>query len=200
MKVVGLTGGIGAGKSAAARILSELGATVIDADRVGHDSYLPGTRGWQQVVAEFGHDVVAADGTIDRKRLATIVFADPARLARLNQIVHPLIRLAISARISAERDSGQQRPIVVEAALLIEAGWTALVDEVWVITAPRRLILERIESAQGLSPEAIAARIRAQLAEPERLTHADVVIENTGSLADLSSRLIRLWQQRRLER
>ncbi|MGH7785633.1 MAG: dephospho-CoA kinase, partial [Candidatus Binatia bacterium] len=131
MKTIGVTGGIGSGKSTAVGILAELGAFVIDADRVGHEIYQPGTAGWDAVVAAFGRQVVAADGTIDRTRLGPIVFADPGQLARLNAIAHPLIRAAVGTRITAQRALDARRPIVVEAALLVEAQWDTLVDEVW---------------------------------------------------------------------
>src|SRR5215813_2311277 len=140
MKILGVTGGIGSGKSAASQILADLGAVVIDADRVGHETYRPGSAGWERVVQQFGRDVIAADGTIDRKRLGAIVFADPVQLARLNAIVHPLIRDAIGARIAAERAAGHAPAIVVEAALLVEANWDALVDEVWLVTADRTAV------------------------------------------------------------
>lgn len=196
MKVLGVTGGIGAGKSAATAILAELGAVVIDADRVGHETYQPGTVGWERVVAQFGRDVVAADGAIDRKRLGAIVFADPAQLARLNAIVHPLIRDAIAARIAAERAAGRTPAAVIEAALLVEAEWDALVDEVWLVTAKRDVVEERLKAQRGIDAAAIAARMRAQLSDEERAAHADVAIDNSGSLDALRARLTALWRER----
>jgi len=196
VKILGVTGGIGTGKSAATAFLAELGAVVIDADRVGHETYLPGTRGWKQVVAEFGREVVAADGTVDRKRLGALVFADPAKLARLNAIVHPLIRDAIASRVAAERTAGRAPAVVVEAALLVEAGWDELVDEVWVVTARPEVIEQRLVAQRGLDPAAIAARVRAQIGDAERTARADVVIDNSGSAAALRRRLGALWRQR----
>src|SRR5262245_18951058 len=113
MKVVGLTGGIGSGKSAAAAMLGEMGAYVIDADRVGHDVYKPGTDGWNAGVAAFGKGIVAADGTIDRKRLGAIVLADPTRLAELNRLVHPLIARAVRSEIEWRKRVAPEQPIVV---------------------------------------------------------------------------------------
>jgi dephospho-CoA kinase len=196
VKVLGVTGGIGSGKSAATEILAELGAVVVDADRVGHETYLPGTLGWDQVVAEFGREVVAADGSIDRRRLGAIVFADPARLARLNAIVHPLIRDTVAARIAAERSTGRAPAVVVEAALLVEAKWDALVDEVWLITAQRAAVEQRLRAQRGLDRAAIAARMRAQLSDAERAARADVVIDNSGSLQALRAQLTTLWRER----
>ena len=194
VKTIGVTGGIGAGKSAAVRILAELGALVIDADRVGHDVYLPGTVGWGRVVADFGREVVAEDGSIDRKRLGARVFADRSALARLNAVVHPLIRDAIAARIAAARDATQ--PIVVEAALLIEAKWDALVDEVWLVVARCEVIEQRLTSQRGMDRAAVAARTRAQLTDDERKAHADVVIDNSGTRDELRAQIERLWRER----
>jgi dephospho-CoA kinase len=196
MRVVGLTGGMGARKSVVAAILGEFGAVIIDADRVGHETYLPGTPGWQQVVAEFGRDVVAADGTVDRKRLGALVFADPARLARLNAIVHPLIREAIAARIAAQRAAARTPAVVVEAALLIEARWDALVDEIWVVCARPEVVERRLVAQRGLDRDAIAARMRAQISDRERTARADVVIDNSGGLDALRTRLEELWRAR----
>ena len=194
VKTIGVTGGIGAGKSAAVRILAELGALVIDADRVGHDVYLPGTVGWERVVADFGREVVAEDGSIDRKRLGARVFADRSALARLNAVVHPLIRDAIAARIAAARDATQ--PIVVEAALLIEAKWDTLVDELWLVVARPEVIEARLMAQRGMDRAAIAARMSAQLSVAERAAHADVIIDNSGSLAALRTQVARLWRER----
>ena len=196
MKVLGLTGGIGSGKSAAAQILGDLGAVVVDADRVGHETYRPGTPGWQQVVDAFGREVVAADGTIDRARLGAIVFADAAQLARLNAIVHPLIRAAVAERISAARAAGRTPAVVVEAALLVEAKWDALVDEVWVVTARREVIEQRLMAQRGLDRSAIATRMRAQLSDQERAARADVIVDNSGSRAALRAALTALWRER----
>lgn len=193
MKTIGLTGGIGSGKSAAAAILAELGAEVIDADRVGHEVYLPGTPGWNQIVAAFGQEVVASDGTIDRKCLGGIVFADRSRLAELNGIVHPLIAEAVRERLA---ESAARTAIVVEAAVLIEANWQTLVDEVWLVVASPEAVITRLGSQRGLSREAIEARVRSQLSEADRRKHADVVIDNSGTLADLRAHLSRLWTER----
>lgn len=190
-----MTGGIGSGKSAVVRMLADLGATVIDADRVGHETYLPGTVGFARVVEAFGDAVVGADGAIDRKRLGAIVFADSAALARLNAIVHPLIRDLVGERLRAAVAAGAG-PVVVEAALLVEAGWDALVDEVWVVVARREVIEARLMEQRGMEPAAIAARMRAQLSDAERTARADVVLDNSGSLDALRAEVARLWRER----
>jgi dephospho-CoA kinase len=196
VKVVGLTGGIGSGKSVASRILGELGGLVIDADRVGHETYAPGTPGWDQVVAEFGPSVVAPDGTIDRKRLGAIVFAEPDKLARLNAIVHPLIRTSIAERVAAARAAGGVPGVVIEAAVLVEAKWDALVDEVWVVTARPEVIEERLIAQRGLDRAAIATRMATQLGDAARAARADVIVDNSGSLEALRAQLTRLWRER----
>lgn len=196
MKTVGLTGGIGSGKSAAAAILAEFGAVVVDADRLGHEVYAPGTVGWQRVVDAFGQEIVAADGTVDRKRLGAIVFGQPDQLERLNRIVHPLLAEAIRRKIDESRARQALRPIVVEAAILIEAGWCRLVDEVWLVVADRRSVVDRVRAQRGSSHAEVESRLRAQMSDAERRRHADVVIENNGSLAELRVQLDRLWRTR----
>jgi dephospho-CoA kinase len=195
-RVIGVTGGIGAGKSSAVQILAEFGATVIDADRVGHEVYAPGTPGFDAVVAAFGRDIVGDDGAIDRKRLGAIVFSDPAALAKLNGIVHPLIRDTVAQRVAAARAGGGAAPVVVEAALLIEARWDALVDEVWLVVASRQVIEERLTRQRGMDPAAVAARMKAQLSDDERRAHADIVIDNSGSRDALREQIERLWRTR----
>ncbi|MEW6272152.1 MAG: dephospho-CoA kinase [Thermodesulfobacteriota bacterium] len=194
MLVIGLVGGIGSGKSTAAAILAELGAEVINADVIGHEVYAPGKPGFDAIVAEFGTDVVGPDGRIDRKRLGALVFADSAKLSRLNAIVHPLIRAEIERRITRAREENRVRAVVVEAAILLEAGWRSLVDQVWVICARRDDVVERLASQRGMAEAETAARMAKQMAEGERRAAADVVIENEGSIDDLRARLAGLWQ------
>ena len=142
--VIGLSGGIGTGKSTVAAMLAERGAHVIDADLVGHDIYRPGTDGFQRVTKAFGTCVVAPDGTIDRRVLGGIVFGDPGALARLNAIVHPLIVAELGRRIAVARQENPSRPIVVEAAILAEAGWRGLFDRLWVVTARPETAVARV--------------------------------------------------------
>ena len=194
MLVIGLVGGIGSGKSLAAAILAELGAELISADVVGHEVYEPGKPGFDAIVAEFGTDVVATDGRIDRKRLGAIVFGDAARLARLNAIVHPLIRAEIDRRIQRARAADAVRAVVVEAAILLEAGWRSLVDQVWVVSARREDVVERLAAQRGMAAAETDARMSKQMTDAERRSVADVVIGNTGSIDDLRARLAGLWQ------
>jgi len=195
MKTIGLTGGIGSGKSTVSQILAGLGAWVIDADKVGHEIYLPGKAAWQQVTAAFGRDILAADQTIDRKKLGAIVFGSEEARKKLNAIVHPLMFKEIERRIKEKRAEGVIQPIVVEAAVLIEANWLPLVDEVWVVVAGRSAVIKRVAAQRGLSAHDTEARIVSQLADAERLKHASVVIPNDGALEDLQKRVSEAWSQ-----
>ncbi len=194
MFVIGLTGGIGAGKTQVSRILEELGAAVINADLVGHEAYLPNTETWREVVDAFGSDIVDEDGQIIRSKLGAIVFGDPAELERLNAIVHPRIYAMIADRIADLTENGAE-VVVVEAALLIEAGWTPLTDEVWVVTSSAEQVTERL-TARGLSSQQAQARIASQMPQDERVTHADEVIANDGSISELEDLIRKQWESR----
>jgi dephospho-CoA kinase len=195
MRVIGLTGGIGSGKSTVAKIFAEHGARVIDADRIGHEIYRPGTPGWKRVVAAFGRDVVAADGTIDRAVLGGKVFADPEARRTLNAIVHPLIGAEIAAQLEAARAAGEEIPVVIEAALLLDAGWRPLVDAVVVVVAPRERAIEWIQRQRGLAAADVEARIAAQMSDRERRRLADIVIENDAGPAELRAAADAAWAQ-----
>lgn len=190
--VIGLTGGIGSGKSTVAAMLAELGADVIDTDKVGHDAYRPGTDGFRQVTEAFGQDVVAADGTIDRRALAAKVFADPAELARLNAIVHPLIGIALRELLARAQEAPGSSPIVVEAAVLMEAGWRFF-DEVWVVIVDPATAIARVTASRGMSADEIRRRIDAQLSNAQRVRLADRVIENDGTLDELRAKVRDAW-------
>jgi len=193
---IGLTGGIGSGKSAASAILAELGAIVIDADKVGHEVYLPGKPAWQDLVRAFGAEIVAVDGRIDRQKLGAEVFSNPQALARLNAIVHPRIAEEIERTIAALRAEGTTAAVVVEAAVLIEAGWQRLVDEVWVLATEHELALERVVASRGLTRSEVERRIRSQLSDEERCREAACVIRNDRGLAELRAGIERLWRER----
>jgi len=195
MRVVGLVGGIGAGKSEAARILSSMGAVVIDADAVGHVVYAPGTAGFDAVVDAFGREIVGAEGEIDRRKLGARVFADPGQLQRLDSIVHPLIRDEIQRRIAAER-TRDVAALVVEAAILLEAGWRPIVDEVWAVVAAPETVRRRLAAGRGLSAADVDARAARQMSDGERRAAADVVIENDGDRDELRRRLAGIWAAR----
>jgi len=194
-KTIGLTGGIGSGKSTVAQMLGAFGAVVIHADAVGHDVYRPHSEGWRRVIESFGSAIVQADQTIDRKQLGSIVFGDPDALKRLNAIVHPLIYAEIERRIAEHRAAGMPQPIVLEAAILIEANWLPLVDEVWLVSATNHAVIERVATQRGLSATEIETRLATQLTDLERRRIADVVIDNTGSMADLRTQVQTAWDR-----
>ena len=193
MIVIGLTGGIASGKSTAARHLGERGATVIDADKLGHRAYDPDTPGFDKVVAEFGLDVVS-DGQIDRRALGGKVFGDPAQLKRLTDIVWPEILKLAKADIDLARIRGAS-VVVLEAAVLLEAGWEDEVDEVWVVTVEPGTAVERASARDGVDAAAVQARIDAQLSNTERIAKADTVIDNSGTETELLAALEREWQR-----
>jgi dephospho-CoA kinase len=195
MLTIGLTGGIGSGKSTVAQILGEFGAPILDADKVAHTTYAPGAPAYDAVIAAFGAQVVAADRTIDRKKLGSIVFGNPERLNQLTSIVWPATRESIRRNVGELRASGAKLPIVVEAAILIEANWQPLFDEIWLVRASREQVVARIESQRGLKPAETEARIRAQLSDEERAKHATLVIENNGSLEELREMLKTVWAE-----
>jgi dephospho-CoA kinase len=195
MLTIGLTGGIGSGKSTAAKILAEFGAPIIDADKVAHTTYAPGGAAYDAVITAFGTEIVAVDRTIDRKKLGAIVFGNPERLNKLTSIVWPATFKSIRAQLAGFRASGEKMPVVLEAAILIEANWQPLCDEIWLVRASRKAVVERIERQRGLKPAETEARIRAQLSDDERAKHASLVIDNDGSLDSLREVLKRVWSE-----
>jgi len=193
MKVIGLTGGIGSGKSTVSRFLAELGAIILDVDRVGHEAFKPDTEIWRQVVAAFGRQILTPGGDIDREKLGEIVFGNPESLARLNQIMHPRMHEIVTAQLDDYRRQGMD-VVVLEAPLLIEAGWASSVDEVWVTVASEATVLSRLEVQKGLSRQQALARIHSQLSSEERVRHADVVIDTDCDLEELKTRVGELWR------
>lgn len=194
-RVICLTGGLASGKSTAARFLREQGAHVIDADLLGHRSYEPGSPAHAQVVAAFGEDVLAPDGRIDRKALGAKVFGRPDQLKKLTDIVWPAIRALAGEEIERVRAAGTARVIVLEAAVLFEAGWQDLGDEVWVNIVDREVAIARAMQRDGIPREAIERRLDAQLPNAERIARADVVLDNNGSQEELLAQLRRQWQR-----
>jgi dephospho-CoA kinase len=195
MLTIGLTGGIGSGKSTVSKILAELGAPVLDADKVAHSTYAPGAPAYQKVVAAFGSGVLGADGAVDRSKLGPIVFAKPEKLKELTDAVWPATLDALRNAVAEMRGRGEKAPIVVEAAILIEADWMPMFNEIWLVTASRERVIERVERDRGMKPEQTEARIRAQLPDSERVRHASLVIRNDGTLDALRAEVDRVWRQ-----
>lgn len=194
MIIIGLTGGILSGKSTVADMLAEKGAVIIDADKIGHEAYKPHTETWQRLVDTFGEWILRRNGEIDRKKLSDIVFSDPASLTLLNQIVHPRMRQIIEEEIEHLRAKGVN-VVVLEAAVLIEAKWNDLVDEIWVTVAPEDVIIDRLQNRSGFTEEQARARIRSQLPTEEKVKHANAIIDTNCSLSDASFRVLELWEQ-----
>ncbi|MBM7173660.1 dephospho-CoA kinase [Streptomyces sp. G44] len=190
MLKVGLTGGIGAGKSEVSRLLVASGAVLIDADRIAREVVEPGTPGLAAVVEAFGPEILAPDGSLDRPRLGAIVFADAERLAALNAIVHPLVG-ARSAEL--ERSASGDAVVVHDVPLLTENGLAPLYDVVVVVDASPRTQLDRLVRLRGMSEEDARARMAAQATREKRLEIADIVIDNDGSLEGLRERVAEVW-------
>ena len=195
MLAIGLTGGIGTGKTQVSEMLEKLGAAIVNADLLGHQIYVPQSEGWREVVEVFGEEVLAPNGEIDRTKLGSIVFGDPEALKKLNAITHPKIYALADESLKKLSEEGSE-VAVLEAALLIEAKWTPLVNEVWVTTAPEQDVVKRIQERNGFTEEAIRSRIASQMTQEERITHADVIIENEGDLTELKTKIHKLWNDR----
>ena len=193
--VIGLTGGIASGKSTAAGHLGKLGAHIIDADKLGHRAYLKGTEAFTQVVATFGSDTVGANGEIDRAALGAKVFGEGNRLSELTAIVWPAIRQMAIAEIEAVKRREPDRMIVLEAAVLLEAGWQDIVDEVWVTVVDRDVAITRATARDGVDQAAIEARIDAQLSNDERTRQAKRVIDNNRDERHLLDQIEKLWTE-----
>ena len=185
MLVVGLTGGIGSGKSTVAAMLATKGAVVVDADRLAREVVAPGTPGLAQILTRFGPSVVADDGSLDRPALAEVVFEDPAALADLNAIVHPAVRAAIEERLVELRGSGSG-VVVLEIPLLVESGRTYGASALIVVDCPPEVALRRLVEGRGMGEADAHRRMAAQISRADRLAAADIVIDNSGPMEALA--------------
>jgi dephospho-CoA kinase len=194
---VGLTGGIGSGKSEVGRRLAEHGAVLIDADVAAREVVAPGSPGLAQVTEAFGEGVLRPDGTLNRERLGEIVFGDPGLRAKLNAIIHPLVREWMeTAERAAARAAASPGPVIVhDVPLLTESRGKAGFDAVIVVDVPPDLQLDRLVSQRGMAAEQARARIAAQASREQRLAVADIVIDNSGSLDDLDRRVAEVWSE-----
>jgi dephospho-CoA kinase len=174
-------------------ILQERGAQILNADLVGHEAYQPGQPAYEDIVAEFGSEVVADDGTIDRKKLGPIVFADPAKLARLNAITHPRMKEMMREKLDQMRRDGVDI-VVLEAALLFDAKWEDLTNEVWVTTVDPETAARRTSERSGIPVEQVLERIqKAQMANEERIKRSGVIIDTSGTMEDTRGRTLKAW-------
>lgn len=192
MLTVGLTGGIGSGKSSVSRLLAGHGAVVLDADLVAREVVEPGTPGLARVVEEFGPEVLRPDGSLDRPALGARVFADPQALARLNAIVHPLIGQRTGELLEQARAAGA--PVLVhDVALLVENGLAGMYDAVVVVAASPQTQLDRLVQLRGMDEQEARQRIAAQAPLADKLAVATHVVENDGAEQDLAPQVARLW-------
>ncbi|MFG2862923.1 dephospho-CoA kinase [Streptomyces sioyaensis] len=194
MVKVGLTGGIGAGKSEVSRLLASYGAVIVDADKIAREVVEPGTPGLAAVVEEFGDGVLAPDGTLDRPKLGGIVFADPEKLKALNAIVHPLVG-ARSAELEAA--AGPDAVVVHDVPLLTENGLAPLYDLVVVVDAAPQTQLDRLVRLRGMAEDEAKSRMAAQATREQRLAVADLVIDNNGPLEALEPQVRAVWERLR---
>lgn len=199
MLVIGLTGGMGAGKSTVARLLDEHGAHVIDADAIAREVVQRGEPALEAIAEEFGDELLTTDGALDRAAMAALVFSDEERLRALEAITHPAIRQRIEQRLEAHRqaeiDQDTERVVVLDHPLLVETGLADELEVVLVVTAPEELRVRRLAEGRGIDPADARARMRSQAAEDERLAAATHVVVNDGDLAQLEERVAEVWMQ-----
>ena len=189
--LIGLTGGIACGKSTVANMLVDRGAALIDADLLAREVVEPGQPALEQIRQTFGEDMLLPDGTLDRKRLGSIVFADEGRRRQLEQIIHPQVRRLMLERIQA---AGSASLIVVDVPLLYESGMESMFEAVMVVYVPEWMQLERLMQRDQLSEEEAWRRIRAQMPIEEKRQRADIVIDNSGTIEETERQLDEWWQ------
>jgi len=188
-----MTGGIGTGKTTASLILAEMGLRRIDVDRIAHVFLTSGSPVFEEIIAAFGEEF-RRGGRIDRKRLGKLVFSRPEKRRKLEEIVHPLLKKEIAGMVQTARCEGKD--VVLDHALLFEMKMEDLADEVWVVFLPRRLQAARVAKRDKLTIEEAESRIKAQWPLEEKAARAKVVIDNSGSVAELAEQLKRLWKER----
>jgi len=194
--IICLTGGLASGKSTAVRYLADKGAHIIDADLLGHRAYDPGTGAWQSVIDTFGEDVRGEDNQIDRRVLGGKVFGKADELRKLTDIVWPEIRRLAEAEIAEIQAADAAAVIVLEAAVLFEAGWEDMGDQIWVITVDRETAISRSMARDDATREAVEARLDSQLSNEQRTSRADVVISNDADESSLLAKLDQAWNDR----
>jgi len=194
MVVLGVTGSIGTGKSTVCQILAKLGVAIIDADALAQETYMPYREAWHELVNAFGKDILSSDQEIDRQKLGQIVFCNPAALTQLNHIVHPKAYSMAKERIETYREQGL-KAVALEAALLIEAKWTSLVDQVWLVLASEATVIHRLGEGKADNESKVLARLKSQMPAEEKMKYADQVINNDGDLNQLEAKVTELWDK-----
>jgi len=195
MKIIGLTGGIGSGKSTVAKIFSKLGADVIDADEIAREIVEPGKITWKRLLSEFGKEMLNDDETLNRSLLAKVVFEDKTKRARLNSIMHPRIQEEIISRIDKYRSANEARVVIIEAALLVERkGLLKLLDKLIVVSVDGKSRISRIKKRDNLSSEEILSRVRSQISDDQKIKLADFIVDNTGSIERTELQVKKIWK------
>lgn len=193
MLTVGLTGGIASGKSTVSRLLRERGAPIVDADQIVHQLQAPGSALLCEIAQAFGQELIRQDGSLDRPRLGSIIFADPAKRQQLEGIVHPPVRAEIWAQVERHRQNGAPA-VILDIPLLIEGGWQERLDRLWLVWVDAETQLDRLMARDSLDRERALARINAQMALDQKRPFADLVIDNTGSLQATEAQVDRAWR------
>ncbi len=195
MLKIGLTGGIASGKSTVSAVLKSLGAEIIDVDTIGREVVERGSRCLDELVRQFGEDILQEDGSLDRKRLGTIVFKDKQKLNLLNSIVHPVMISRVKAMLDALEEKGEPDRVVVDAAILIEMGLHKLVDRIWLVKVDREVQISRLTRRDGISREKAEEVIKAQMPLEEKEEYAHVIIDNNGTIEELEVRVKKIWAE-----
>lgn len=191
--IIGLTGTIGSGKSTVSSYLSKLGALVLDADIIAREVVEPKTQGLERIMQLFGNAAINADGTLNRKAVAKIIFDDAEKRQALNDIIHPLVLQTLMQRSQAELCGVNARLIFWDVPLLIEAGWVKYVDSVWLVTAPEDIRLARIIKRDACTAEQAQRRIQAQMSENEKRLYSNEIIDNSADVAALYAKIDALY-------
>ena len=195
VKIICMTGGLASGKTTASELLRSRGAEIIDADKLGHRAYDPGTQAYLQVIKAFGEDIVGEDHQIDRRALGGKVFGKPEKLKKLTDIVWPEIRRLAELEIAGYEATYPDGIVVLEAAVLFEAGWEDIGDEIWVIAVDREVAIERAMSRDNADRAAVESRLDAQLSNDARIARATTVIYNNGDQLEMIEQLEAEWQR-----
>jgi dephospho-CoA kinase len=199
MKIIGVTGGIGSGKSTVSRTLRDLGAAVVDADVLARSVTTGGSEAVNELVKYFGNDIIKESGELDREKLASIVFADKVKLHALNSITHKHVIKRIRETIELLKNSAKWDFIVIDAPIPVEKGFLDIADEVWVVMADRETRIKRVMDRSGFTYEAVTDRINAQMSDEEYLRIADEVIYNNGTVEELEQTVVKLFLQKKQE-
>ncbi len=199
MKIIGVTGNIGTGKSTVSGMLKDLGATHLDADKVGHELLLVGSLAYPEIIKTFGSSILGEKGEVERPKLGAIVFQNPEKLQKLNDIMWPRI-IELSQKKWQEMGRNGARVVVFEAAVMIEAGWQKLMDELWVTSAPEDVVIKRLLAGGRFTEQQVRDRINSQMPAAEKAKLAQVIVDTNCDLIELRKRVSGLWKQRGLDR